>query len=696
MKKFLKIASVTVLILIVLFIFLTVGLNVFLKPEFMRKKVSAYVSEKIHRQIAINGDLTWAVFPRIKVTLNHLDLGNPDGFMPNDKHFVEIQRMDLGLGLFPLLRGELEVNYLALRGVNVHLIKNTQGQTNWDMSQSLNAMNPSSSSKTEAKVNKMASNVEVKVGSIFVSNVNVSYQDLLKKETYAVQDLTITASHIRANKPFDLSVSTNFDAGSKINGNLSFASEVLFNPSMTQLQFGNMQLESALNVPGMNPLALIIKGSAMVDLDKKHLMLTEFDGNFDAAHLSGEIQTDFSNPAMPSILGKMQLSPVNPKKLYALAKQVFPNFSNTNALRKVSGSFELSASPKSFMLNKLQLNVDGSSLSGSIGVTDLTKKIFQFSLSLDQLNLDLYKMAEANASPAATTSKNEKAPSAAAGASPLRQWGGTGSMSIGRISSGNIVLNNTNFLLSASQGIFNVNPIKTNVFQGNYIGQATYNAWLSSFNVKGAMTGIDAGEFMKNMTSITKVQISGKADINQSLSSRGTSGQAIMQNLNGNVLFVFKNGVLHGIDIPYYFSLGKAMVNGQKLSSVTNTNQTQFGNMTGSFTINQGVASNTDFLLQGPVLQAKGSGTADLINQQIHYQLLVSSNALGNQTIPLKISGPFKNPSISPDIQTILKEQVTDQLKKQVNGKVSEVLQKNVGKDTSDAIVKGINSLLGQ
>jgi uncharacterized protein YhdP len=39
---------------------------------------------------------------------------------------------------------------------------------------------------------------------------------------------------------------------------------------------------------------------------------------------------------------------------------------------------------------------------------------------------------------------------------------------------------------------------------------------------------------------------------------------------------------------------------------------TQFGNLSATLAINQGVISNKDFLLQGPIAQVKGAGTIDL------------------------------------------------------------------------------------
>jgi len=263
---------------------------------------------------------------------------------------------------------------------------------------------------------------------------------------------------------------------------------------------------------------------------------------------------------------------------------------------------------------------------------------------------------------------------------------------------GNTVLSNTTATLAASQGVYSVNPIKTHFYQGSYIGQLIFNAPAANFNLKGALTGVDAKSLLNALRPITGIQLSGTADINENLNTQGVSMDALMRNLNGHILFAFNNGVIEGIDLSYYYALGKALLAGQTSTSVENTQQTQFGNLTGSVDVTQGVANNHDLLLQGPVLQAKGSGQADLVNQRVDYQLIVTSSMLGSHNLPVKITGPFSHVSIMPDIQKIaqdeLKAQAIKAAKKQLQGKVGDLIQQKVGQAAKDTIVKGLGDLL--
>ena len=357
----------------------------------------------------------------------------------------------------------------------------------------------------------------------------------------------------------------------------------------------------------------------------------------------------------------------------------------------------MQATENAVQVSDLQIVMDDSTLTGILGISDLNKKQFQFSLNLDQIDMNLYKINDS-----ATSDKNSQisTPKAAqAGAPPvLKQWGGMGNISLGTLKVGDTVLSNTTATLAASQGVYSVNPIKTHFYQGSYIGQFIFNASAASFNLKGALTGVDANALLNTLRPVTGIQLSGMADINENLNTQGTSMDALMRNLNGNVLFAFSNGVIEGIDLSYYYALGKALLSGQTSTSVTNTQQTKFGNLTGSFDVVQGVVSNHDLLLQGPILQAKGSGQADLVNQRLDYQLIVTSSVLSSHRLPLKITGPFSHVTIVPDIQKIaqdqLKEQVTKAATKQLQGKVGDLIQKNVGQAAKDTIVKGLGNLL--
>lgn len=695
MKKALKAVAIVVLVVVVLFIFATVALNVLVKPEFIRNQITRFVSEKMHREIKIQGRLTWSLFPRITVRANHLSLGNPDGFMPDNGSFLEIQQLDLGLELLPLLEGKAAVNHLAVNGMTAHFIVNAQGNKNWEVgSTKINEKPDVNIQDTTKKTDPLNLHMQ----SMLITNSTISYEDLSKKQKAMLTNVNVKSNNISENHPFNFSASSDFDLGNQRKGTAEVSTEILIQSNGKQIQLGNLQSRSQIQLPGMSPIKLIMSGSLLADIDRKHFSLTEFEGSLDAAQFSGAIETDYSNDP-PTILAKLKVN-AQPKRFFALMNQALPAFQDSTALSQMSGRFEIQATPNSFIINKLQLTLDNSTLTGSAGVSDFSKKIFQFGLSLDQLDLDRYKVKNASASTAVPASSG--APSAAANkkgaaAAPpaaIKGWGGAGSLSIGSLKTANMTLNNTTMSVSANQGIYNVNPVKTYVYQGSYIGQLTYNSLTSNVNLKGALTGVDVQPLAKDLSSITKLQVSGKADINENLTTQGSSVNDLVRNLNGNVLLVLNNGVLHGIDLPYYYALGKSLLDKQSTLTVTNTNQTQFGNLSGSFNISQGVATNNDLLLQGSVLQAKGQGTFDLVNQKINYQLTVTPGAINNQPIPLKITGTFDKVLIAPDIEAIAKTQLQQQAKKQLQGKVTDLLEKNVGKETTDKIVKSITGLI--
>src|SRR3990167_5455217 len=132
MKLILKIAVV----MLVLFLAAYVFLNKFISPEFIKEKVSKTVSQKIHRDVLIGGNLSWSLFPRIKISIHDVKLGNPANFQGSHPFFLEVSKLDLGLDPFKLIRKKIEVNYLAVDGLSVFLFVNNKGQNSWDLSMS--------------------------------------------------------------------------------------------------------------------------------------------------------------------------------------------------------------------------------------------------------------------------------------------------------------------------------------------------------------------------------------------------------------------------------------------------------------------------------------------------------------------------------------------------------------------------------
>jgi AsmA protein len=119
---------------------------VFFNPNAYRDEIQAWVSEQTGRGFTLDGELGWQVWPRLTVTLPHMQLGSAPGATkagnPLDP-FAEWQQAGVSVRLWPLVHGRLEFGAVQLRGLRLRLQRDAADHNNWqDLLELLTADRP--------------------------------------------------------------------------------------------------------------------------------------------------------------------------------------------------------------------------------------------------------------------------------------------------------------------------------------------------------------------------------------------------------------------------------------------------------------------------------------------------------------------------------------------------------------------------
>lgn len=265
---------------------------------------------------------------------------------------------------------------------------------------------------------------------------------------------------------------------------------------------------------------------------------------------------------------------------------------------------------------------------------------------------------------------------------------------------GDFKADNVNMKFTLRPGSMSFNPITAQMYQGTYNGNVfiiTRGKEARSVSYS-EFKNIQVAPLLHDLAHITYLKVTGTGNITAKLSAQGNAAKAILKDIDGQGTFALNNGVLEGINIPYWIDAGQSVLR-QKIPTLPSfPQQTAFGNLIGTFTLNNGVIENNDLLLKGPNLRADGKGSADLTTQKINYvlnaQLLDRDTSdVKGSIIPIKITGSFDHPSIEPKIDDIIKNQLKGQYEKNKQ-KIGEQLKKYLGDDTGSKIQQGLESLL--
>jgi hypothetical protein len=129
--------------------------------------------------------------------------------------------------------------------------------------------------------------------------------------------------------------------------------------------------------------------------------------------------------------------------------------------------------------------------------------------------------------------------------------------------------------------------------------------------------------------------------------------------------------------------------------------ETNFSSLTATYSITNGIATNTDLIVVSPAVRMTGSGTASLPARTVDYQLrsslAASPTGAPGLEIPVRIQGPWDRPNIALDLAAIAEnpQAALAAVQKALSGEqVQRTIDKIAGSNEAKAIGGLISGLL--
>lgn len=194
--------------------------------------------------------------------------------------------------------------------------------------------------------------------------------------------------------------------------------------------------------------------------------------------------------------------------------------------------------------------------------------------------------------------------------------------------------------------------------------------------------------------------LSGTAKLQLALAGTGQTEKKIVDSLGGTASFNFANGAVAGFNVPQ-------MLRGLSQGQIGNwqrvpTEKTDFSELSASFTVKDGVASNQDLTMASPLLRVGGSGQIMLGAREIDYTArpkvvgTLSGQGGGlNLTgleVPVRIHGSWDHPEITPDLQGALKSSAVQEVIKDPSKAVeaAKKIGEQLGGKKAGNLLKGL------
>ncbi len=620
MSRFLSFLFVVVLLVVgVLF-----AAPSFIPVESYKPQITALVKEQTGRELTIDGDISLSFLPRLAVSVNDVSFQNAD--WADAPHMAKMDQLEIVLKIFPLIRGEVALDRFIMVRPEIDLAVNRQGVGNWVFDVPTQAETaPAAEPTPGADEGGFTPQVtDIQLGEISLIEGLVRYSNLATGEAYEASDINL-----------DVSLPS-LDAPLGVDGSLVWNADTV---------------ELSLDVA--EPRALSVGDASDIDLNISAPKVTaSFTGN-------GKI-----SPVL-TINGTTALNIPSVRALAAWAGQPMADGDGFGAL-ELAGTVAVVGDTYSF--TGATLAFDGMNGTGDLTV-DAGRSVPKLTgaLALDRLDANVY-LADGS------SSGGQGAPSSG-GASGSTGWSDapidlSGLKAIDtdlKLSVDEILFQELTIGKSALDVLMNGGKLTAKLtelalYEGSGVGQLVLDGSGATPSV-GAnfnLSGLSAYPFLKDAAAFERIE--GLGAFNFDVTTRGKSQKAMMSALNGSGAVTFTDGAIRGINIAQLSrNVFAAATSGWESGGAQSTDFSELG---GTFSITRGILTNNDFKMLGPLVRVTGKGTVNMPDQTLNYRVepklaatLEGQGGSGDVTgieVPIVISGPWSNPSFTPDLAAII------------------------------------------
>ncbi len=612
------------LIGVVVLIVVVAGVSLLFLPADRIARIAAdQLRAATGRDVTISGDVSLSIWPVLGASVGSIEIGNAT--WSEQGPMLTAQNAAIGVDAASLLSGEIRITNIEATSPTIRLEQRKDGRASWQFTDA------SGAATIETQTTPDAAPRPFSIEKMNISDATLIYDaegaDIVR---YEGVDLALDwperlgTADIRA---------TLRPAGAAVNVNATIGSFAGF---LT----GQVQPVTATLTAGAGTASLNGRAST-------------------AGEVAGKLTLD-----LPSTSGFFQ----------ALGK------GNVDLPQGLGRSIDLASDitltkDRRLSMRELVADLGGNRLTGAADISLNGTPNVNAQLNAGALDLTGISGSGEN-SPAATTASGTAAttgwPRDTIDASGLAAFNGEIALTATSVDLGSFQLGATRALLTNdnSRAVFDLREV--DAYEGKVTGQFVMNN-RGGLSVGGKLfaTSIAMQPLLTDALGLTRLTGDGNAELN--FLSSGSSVDAIMNALSGSGAIAIGKGTIQGIDLDRLMRSG-----------ATGSGTTVFDSLGATFDMTSGNIRNDDLLLSLASYQARGKGRIGLGQQDMDYTftpIALNANEGNGIAIPVRITGPWSDLRIIPDIEAAIdlnlgekREELTNAAEARLKAAVEEEL----------------------
>ncbi len=699
--------------LAVLLIVAVVALLTLVDFDRFKPRIEQLAHDELGRTLRFDGKLSLSVFPNIAVALPRTTLSEHG----SDQTFLSLERARVSLALLPLLSGRLQAGTASLYGLRASFDRRADGTTSLD--DLTGAGKPKAGGEAPAPAASAASAPLFELGGIELVDAQLVYRDEKSHNTVTVSKLNLKAGRLatRSSTPLDLSASidatepkTHLDVALKTTLELDLARKAIGVRGLDAQVRGNLaddRLDIALAAPLLELGPAHVAGDSLklvaavtgAHTAKAELALEKLSGNgeqISAAQITLDLQSGQGPQEVSArIVGPLQVGvsaqSVELTRLTGTLDLQSPSLPQKALKVRLDGTLRFEAKAQNIG-TKMNAHFDETNAAARIAVQGFTSPHIAFDIDVDRIDLDRYlppAPPDAGARPAAASAAPAGTADPKVDLSALKALNLAGEASIGSLQVHKLKGTHIKVGVHAAGGHLTVGPLAALLYEGAMTGSVKVDADVNRVGANLALDSISIEPLLKDLTG--KDVLEGHGNVRLDVSTLGATVGAMRRSLAGTASLALKDGAVHGINVAQKLRDLKSTLAGApaQAQAADSSQKTDFSELTASFKIVNGVATNRDLSGKSPLLRLTGSGSIDLGAGALDYTAQASVvGTLAGQgggdlpdlrgvTVPVHMTGPFSALSYQLDWGAIARQAVAKKAGEQLKNLLQNKLNSN-------------------
>ncbi|HDP88622.1 MAG TPA: AsmA family protein [Thioalkalivibrio sp.] len=667
--KWLKWASWAALAVVLV---LAVAIGIFVAtfdPNAYKEQITRGVHDATGRDLVIEGEIGLTFFP-LGFSLGETRLSNAEGF--GEEPFASVDEVGVRVAILPLLKNEVRVDRVVLRGLTLDLQRNAEGVSNWD---DLVPAAEEDAVPAEAEAPREARPLPtIWVGGVDITEARVSWRDAQAGTELRLDPFNLTTGAFEFGEPMDLRMDFRIEQGSPVTVlTAALEAEVTADPVAGAYRIADLVLDAA--VSGRDIPAGRVEARLAADIVANlEAQTAEVSGlRIDALgmRLIGAVSiTDLIDDL--KLTGNIASDRFSPRDVMRQLAMEVPETADARVLSKAELRADFSATTERADLKALTVVLDDTTLRGNAQVSNFESPAIGFGVTVDAINVDRYlpPTPREAAAPAEAADEPIELP-----VEMLRTLNLNGTADVGEVIVADVILTDIHATLAARNGLLRVEPYSLKLYSGVVNGKASLDVRgaTPAYSVHQELKGMDMGALQTDM--LEKTWLSGQTELVATLATSGDRISALKRGLNGNMSFAFSDGAIQDEKLARTVRLIETTIYEDQTTGEGGTQEVRFTSMKGTVTIRNGVATNKDLHVLTPILQAKGEGSVNLVEDRMDYSFGVAKLGGTRTFLYTTVKGPFSDLSYKPDLQRFAKDKLGDKVDTRVDEKKEELKQ---------------------